>query len=67
MNLNKVSNLVFKLEPKQNKKESIQSKMIPHLKLPRLFTTYLVRGKARQFENWNCFCLNGVVLILYLL
>ena len=60
-------NCIFALEQKQNKNDSIQSKIIPTLKLPRFFTTYMVREKARQFQNWNYFWLNGVVLILFLL
>ena len=55
------------LEQRQYKNDSIQSKIIPRLKLPRFFTTYTVRGKERQFQNWNHFWLNGVVLILSLL
>ena len=57
----------FKIEPRKYKNDSIQSKIIPTLKLPRFFTTYTVRWKERQFQNWNYFWLNGVVLILYLL
>ena len=41
--------------------------MIPILKLPRFFTTYTGREKAWQFQNWNYFWLNRVVLILSLL
>ena len=37
------------LEPTHYKNESIQSKIFPTLKLPRFFTTYTVREKARQF------------------
>ena len=55
------------LEQRQNKNDSIQSKMIPILKLPLFFTTYTARGKGRQIKNWNHFWLNGVVLILSLL
>ena len=46
---------IGKLEPRQYKNDSIQSKIIPTLKLPRFFTTYTVRGKERQFQNWNHF------------
>ena len=55
------------LELRQYKNDSIQSKIIPTLKLPLFFTTYTVRGKARQFQNWNYFWLNGIFLILSLL
>ena len=43
------------LEPRQYKNDSIQSKTIPTLKLPRFFTGYMVREKARQFQKWSYF------------
>ena len=55
------------LEPRKYKNDSIQSKIIPTMKLPRFLTTYMVREKARQFQNRNHFLQNGVVLILSLL
>ena len=59
----KISSLLF-LEPRQYKNDFFQSKMIQTLKLLRFFTTYTVREKARQIQNWNYFWLNRVVLIL---
>ena len=47
--------VISELELRQYENDSIQTKMIPTLKLPRIFTTYTVRGKARQFQNWNYF------------
>ena len=49
----KINSLV--LEPRQYKTDSIQSKIIPTLKLPRFFNTYTVKEKVRQFQNWNYF------------
>ena len=49
------------------KKSNSWSKIIPSLKLAHFFTTYMVREKERQFQNWNYFWLNGVVHILYML
>ena len=43
------------VEQRQYKNDSIQSKIIPTLKLPLFFTTKTVREKARQFQNWNYF------------
>ena len=43
------------LELRQYKNDSIQSKIIPTLKLPRFFTPYTGREEARQFQNLNCF------------
>ena len=41
------------LEQRQNKNDSIQSKIIPILKLPR-FSPHRIGGeKARQFQSWN--------------
>ena len=45
----------FLAQARQYKNDSIQSKIIPTLKLPLFFTTYTVRGKARQYKNWNYF------------
>ena len=38
------------LEPRQYKNDSIQSKIIPTLKLPRFFTTYTVWEKSGNFK-----------------
>ena len=38
----------------------------PIFKLPLFFISYTVRKQTRQFQSWNYFGLNGVVLILYL-
>ena len=46
------------------KNNSIPSKKNPILKLPLFFIPYTARQKERQFQNWNFFGLNGVVLIL---
>ena len=46
---------ILLLELRQYKNDSIQSKIIPTLKLPLFFTTYKVREKTRQFQNWNYF------------
>ena len=46
---------LLSLELRQFKNDSIQSKIIPILKLPRFFTTYTARGKGRQIQNWNHF------------
>ena len=46
---------IGKLEPRQYKNDSIQSKIIPTLKFPPLFTIYTVREQAREFQNWNNF------------
>ena len=49
------------LEPRQYKNDSIRSKMIPTLKLPRFFTKYTVREKQGAisksevfFTEWIC-------------
>ena len=55
------------LEQRQHENVSIQSKQIPILKLPLFFLTKQMVKKALQFQNWNLFWLNGVVLILSLL
>ena len=65
-NMLAVKNVTF-IELRQYKNDSIQSKIIQTLKLPLFFTTYTVREKARQFQNWNYFWLNGIALILSLL
>ena len=57
----------FALELRQYKNYSIQSTKIPILKFPLFFATYTAREKARQFQNWNIFFRNGVILILSLL
>ena len=54
----------LKLEQRQYKNDSIQSKKIPILNLPRFFPRRLGDEKERQFQNRNFFWLNGVVLIL---
>ena len=43
-------NATFPLEQRQYKNDSIQSKLIPILKLPRFFSG---DEKARQFQSWN--------------
>ena len=43
------------LEQRQNKNDSIQSKIIPILKLPRFFPHRLGGEKARQIQGWNYF------------
>ena len=43
------------LEPRQYKNDSIQSKIIPILKMPHFFTTYPMRKKARQIQTYNDF------------
>ena len=45
----------FVLELRQYKNDSIQSKIIPTLKLPRFFHHLDGEGKERQFQNWNLF------------
>ena len=52
------------LELRQYKNDYIQSKKIPVLKLPLFFLRRIGDEKERQFQNWNFFRLNGVVLIL---
>ena len=54
------------LELRQYKNNSIQSKNIPILKLPLFFITYTAREKARQFQTWISFGLNGVFLMFVL-
>ena len=46
----------FKLEQRQDKNDSIQSKIIPILKLPH-FSPHRIGGekKTRQFQSWNYF------------
>ena len=39
------------LEPRQYKNDSIQSKIIPTLKLPRFFTAYMVREKSEAISK----------------
>ena len=51
------------LELRQYKNDSIQSKKIPVLKLPRLFPRCISDEKERQFQNQIFFRLNEVVLI----
>ena len=55
------------LEQRQNKNDSIQSKMIPILKFSRFFPHRLGGEKARTIQSWNHFWVNGVVLTLSLL
>ena len=43
------------LEQRLKKNDSIQSKMIPILKLPRFFPRRIGGEKARQFQTWNFF------------
>ena len=43
------------IEQRQYKNDSIQSKIIPVLKLLRFFPYRLGGEKARQFQNWNFF------------
>ena len=62
------------LEQRQYKNSSIQSTLIPILKLPLFFITYTARGKAQQFQNWNfpdriesllyCLSSNSTLLLL---
>ena len=51
------------LEQRQHKNDSIQSKIIPILKLARFFPHCIGGEKGRQFQSWNYFRLNGVVHI----
>ena len=53
-----------RLELRLYKNDSIQSKKKSNFEIATFFTTYTARGKARQFQNWNIFGLNGVVLML---
>ena len=46
---------LVKLELREYKKDFIKSKIIPILRLPHIFTTYMARGKGWQFQNWNYF------------
>ena len=55
------------LKQRQYKNDFIQSKIIPILKLTQYFTTYNVKEKERQIQNWNHFRLNGIVLIMSML
>ena len=43
------------LELRQYTNDSTQLRIIPTLNLPLFFTTYTVREKAHQFQNWNYF------------
>ena len=43
------------LEQRQYKNDSIQSKLIPILKLPPFSPRRIGGKKARQFQNWNYF------------
>ena len=43
------------LEQRQNKNDSIQSKIIPILKLPRFLSHRIGDEKVRQFQSWNYF------------
>ena len=40
------------LKQRQNKNDSIQSKIIPILKLPRFFPYRIGGEKGRQFQTW---------------
>ena len=51
----KIIGFVCLLEPMQYKNDSIQSKIIPILRLPHFFITYPMRKKTRQFQSWNKF------------
>ena len=64
---NKCNKIKGSLELRQCNNDSIQSKNIPVLKLARFFPRRIGDEKERQFQNWNYFWLNGVVLILFLL
>ena len=57
-------NMLTDLEQRQNKNDSIQSKIIPISKLPPFFPHCIGWEKGRQFQSWSYFWLNGVVLIL---
>ena len=52
-----------KLEKRQDKNDSIPTKIIPVLKLPRFFPRRLGGEKERPLQNWNSCLLKGVVLI----
>ena len=43
------------LEQRQNKNDSIQSEIIPILKLPLFFPDRIGGEKAWQFQTWNYF------------
>ena len=58
------SHFVRPLELRQYKNDSIQSKIIPILKLALFFPHCLGGEKERQFQSWNYFRMIGVVLIL---
>ena len=60
----KLHDLKSILEQRQYKNDSIQSKIIPILKLARFSPHFIGGKKERQFQSWNYFRLNGVVLIL---
>ena len=45
----------LELEQRQNKRDSIQSKIIPILKLARFFPHHVGGEKARQIQSWNYF------------
>ena len=53
-----------RLELRQYKNGSVQSKKNPVLKLPLFFPRRIGNEKERQFQNWNFVRLNAVVLIL---
>ena len=46
---------ILELEQRQNKSDSIQSKIIPILKLARFLSHCLGGEKERQFQSWNYF------------
>ena len=48
-------------EQRQYKSDSIQSKIIPVLKLARFFPHCIGCEKERQFQRWNYFWLNGIM------
>ena len=59
----KLSSFTLLLNLIQYKNDSIQSKIILIFKLPSFFCGCIDGEKARQFQSWNYFCLNGVILI----
>ena len=54
-----------RLEQRQDKNDSIPTKIIPVLRLPHFFSRRIGGKKERQFQNWNFCWLNGVVFILF--
>ena len=56
--------LFIQFEQRQNRNVSIQSTIIPILKLPGGFPHCIGGEKERHFQSWNYFLLNGVLLIL---